>query len=99
RVRSRALQEGMSEADADALAALCSGDSLRAGYCTAEAMASVAVRKIRNRSPAQHGRAGSPLRARCGGLVRQRSEGGGVLICVRSHQVEAACGCRLLLHL
>jgi integrase len=50
RVRSRALQAGMSVADADALAALCSGHSLRAGYCTAAAMAAVPEWKIRNRS-------------------------------------------------
>jgi integrase len=50
RVRTRALEAGMSEVHADALAAICSGHSLRAGYCTAAAMASVPEWKIRTRS-------------------------------------------------
>jgi hypothetical protein len=50
RVRARALEAGMTETDADALAAIRSGHSLRAGYCTAAAMASVPEWKIRNRS-------------------------------------------------
>jgi len=50
RVRERALAVGQSEADADALAELCSGHSLRAGYCTAAALAGTPEWKIRRRS-------------------------------------------------
>jgi integrase len=50
RVRARALANGASEADANALADLCSGHSLRAGYCTAAALAGTPEWKIRRRS-------------------------------------------------
>jgi integrase len=50
RVRERALAMGATEADAEALAATCSGHSLRAGYCTAAAMAGTPEWKIRRRS-------------------------------------------------
>jgi hypothetical protein len=44
------LVNGASEADADELAELCSGHSLRAGYCTAAALAGTPEWKIRRRS-------------------------------------------------
>jgi hypothetical protein len=50
RVRERALAMGATEADAEALASTCSGHSLRAGYCTAAAMAGTPEWKIRRRS-------------------------------------------------
>ena len=50
RVRERALELGRSEADADELARICSGHSLRAGFCTAAAIAGKPEWKIRNRS-------------------------------------------------
>ena len=50
RVRERALELGRSEADADELAAICSGHSLRAGFCTAAAIAGKPEWKIRRRS-------------------------------------------------
>jgi hypothetical protein len=49
-VRARALANGASEADAGALAELCSGHSLRSGYCTAAALAGTPEWKIRRRS-------------------------------------------------
>jgi integrase len=50
RVRARALANGVCETDADELAELCSGHSLRAGYCTAAALAGTPEWKIRRRS-------------------------------------------------
>jgi integrase len=50
RMRERAIAAGQSEAEADALAELCSGHSLRAGYCTAAALAGIPEWKIRRRS-------------------------------------------------
>jgi integrase len=50
RVRERALELGRSEADADELADMCSGHSLRAGFCTAAAIAGKPEWKIRSRS-------------------------------------------------
>jgi hypothetical protein len=41
---------GASEAEADTLAETCSGHSLRAGYCTAAALAGTPEWKIRRRS-------------------------------------------------
>ena len=49
-VRACALAAGRSETDADALAEFCSGHSLRAGYCTASAMAGIPEWKARRRS-------------------------------------------------
>ena len=48
--RACAIAAGQSEVEADALADLCSGHSLRAGYCTAAAMAGTPEWKIRRRS-------------------------------------------------
>ena len=50
RVRERTLELGRSEADADELASICSGHSLRAGFCTAAAIAGKPEWKIRSRS-------------------------------------------------
>jgi hypothetical protein len=50
RVRERAIAAGQSEVVADASAELCSGHSLRAGYCTAAALAGTPEWKIRRRS-------------------------------------------------
>jgi hypothetical protein len=50
RVLERALAVGASEEDAEALANACSGHSLRAGYCTAAALAGTPEWKIRRRS-------------------------------------------------
>jgi hypothetical protein len=49
-VRAWAIAAGRSEAEATELAELCSGHSLRAGYCTASAMAGVPEWKARRRS-------------------------------------------------
>jgi len=49
-VRACAIAAGRSEADADQIAEPCSGHSLRAGYCTASAMAGVPEWKARRRS-------------------------------------------------
>jgi integrase len=49
-VRRRAIAAGRSEADAQELAELCSGHSLRAGYCTASAVAGIPEWKARRRS-------------------------------------------------
>jgi integrase len=50
RIRQRALELGRPESEADELADTFSGHSLRAGYCTAAAMAGVPEWKIRRRS-------------------------------------------------
>jgi integrase len=50
RVRQRAIELGRSEIEADEMADAFSGHSLRAGYCTAAAMAGVPEWKIRRRS-------------------------------------------------
>ena len=50
RVHQRALALGHPESEADELAKAFSGHSLRAGYCTAAAMAGVPEWKIRRRS-------------------------------------------------
>ena len=50
RVRQRALALGHQESEADELAEAFSGHSLRAGYCTAAAMAGVPEWKIRRGS-------------------------------------------------
>jgi integrase len=49
-VRACAIAAGRSDAEATDLAELCSGHSLRAGYCTASAMAGVPEWKARRRS-------------------------------------------------
>ena len=49
-LHSCAIATGRSDADATELAGLCSGHSLRAGYCTASAMAGVPEWKARRRS-------------------------------------------------
>jgi integrase len=49
-VRSCAIANGRSNEEADELAELCSGHSLRAGYCTASAIAGVPEWKARRRS-------------------------------------------------
>lgn len=50
RIRQRALELGRPEAEANELAEAFSGHSLRAGYCTAAAMAGMPEWKIRKRS-------------------------------------------------
>lgn len=50
RVRQRALEFGRPESEANELAEAVSGHSLRAGYCTAAAMAGMPEWKIRRRS-------------------------------------------------
>ena len=49
-VRACAIAAGRSETEATELAELCSGHSLRAGYCTASAIAGVPEWKARRRS-------------------------------------------------
>jgi integrase len=49
-VRACAIAAGRSEAEAEELAELCSGHSLRAGYCTASAVAGIPEWKARRRS-------------------------------------------------
>src|SRR5262249_13572198 len=50
RDRARALAAGKRGAEAEELARACRGHSLRAGYCTAAAMAGTPEWKIRSRS-------------------------------------------------